>query len=141
MIRRCRKQDLTQVLNIERISFIYPYDRCTFLYFLMREPEGFSVYEDKGRVVGYIITSVIGDKGTIISIAVIPELRRMGIGSNLLRESLNFLSKKVRKVDLQVRSDNQGTINFYKKSGFREVGLICNYYPDGVDALIMSKNN
>ncbi|MCP8304174.1 MAG: ribosomal protein S18-alanine N-acetyltransferase [archaeon] len=139
MIRRCRKQDLTQVLDIERISFKYPYDRSTFLYFLMREPEGFYVAEEKGRIIGYAISSVVGSKGTMISIAVMPELRRRGIGSNLLRESLNFLSKKVREVELQVRKDDQEAIDFYKKSGFREAGLIFNYYPDGGDALVMSK--
>lgn len=105
----------------------------------MREPEGFYVAEEKGRIIGYAISSVVGSKGTMISIAVMPELRRRGIGSNLLRESLNFLSKKVREVELQVRKDDQEAIDFYKKSGFREAGLIFNYYPDGGDALVMSK--
>jgi len=140
MLRRCKKEDLDQVLQIERICFKHPYDYLTFLYFLMREPDGFYVAEENGRIIGYVISSVRGSKGTIISIAVIPEFRRKGIGSKLMRESLNFLSKRVNHVELQVKTNNIEAISFYKKLGFEEIGLVPNYYPDGQDALVMSKN-
>ncbi|MGQ9470002.1 MAG: ribosomal protein S18-alanine N-acetyltransferase [Nitrososphaerales archaeon] len=140
MLRRCKEKDLNQVLKIERICFKHPYDYSTFLYFLMREPDGFYVAEENGRIIGYVISSVISGKGIIISIAVIPEFRRKGIGSKLMEESLNFLSKKVDYVELQVRISNIEAISFYKKLGFKEIGLISNYYSDGEDALIMSKS-
>jgi len=139
MLRRCKEKDLNQVLQIERICFKHPYDYFTFLYFLMKEPEGFYVAEENGCIVGYVISSVRGSKGTIISIAVILEFRRKGIGSKLMKESLDFLSKRVDHVELQVKINNIEAISFYRKFGFEEIGLIPNYYPDGEDALVMSK--
>lgn len=139
MLRRCKEKDLNQVLQIERICFKHPYNHFTFLYFLMKEPDGFYVAEENGRIIGYVISSVKGGKGTIISIAVIPEFRRKGIGSKLMKESLNFLSKKVDHVELQVKVSNIEAISFYRKLGFEEIGLIPNYYPDSEDALVMSK--
>jgi len=139
MLRRCKENDLNQVLQIERICFKHPYDYFTFLYFLMREPDGFYVAEEDGHIVGYVISSVRGGKGNIISIAVIPEFRRKGIGSELMEESLNFLSKRVDCVELQVKVSNIEAISFYRKLGFEEIGFISNYYPDGEDALVMYK--
>jgi len=57
----------------------------------------------------------------------------------LMREGLNFLSKRVDYMELQVKVSNIEAISFYRKLGFKEVGLIPNYYQDGEDALIMSK--
>ena len=139
MLRRCMKKDLDQVFQIERICFKHPYDYSTFLYFLMREPDGFYVAEENGRIIGYVISSSRSGKGTIVSIVVLPEFRRRGIGSKLMIEGLNFLSKRVDYMELQVKVSNIEAISFYRKLGFKEVGLIPNYYQDGEDALIMSK--
>ncbi|MEM3530302.1 MAG: ribosomal protein S18-alanine N-acetyltransferase [Nitrososphaerales archaeon] len=139
MIRRCKKEDLNEVLRIERICFNHPYDYSTFLYFLINDKNGFYIAKKNNQIVGYIIASVRGDKGTLVSIAVLPEFRRKGIGSRLMRESLAYLSRKVNYVELQVRVSNFEAINFYKKFGFEEIGFIPNYYIDGEDALIMLK--
>ncbi len=139
ILRRCKEKDLDRVLQIEKICFKHPYDYFTFLYFLMRETDSFYVAEENGQIIGYVISSVRNGKGNIVSIAVLPEFRRKGIGSKLMEESLNFLLKKVDYVELQVRVSNEEAIGFYRKLGFEEAGFIPNYYLDGEDALIMSK--
>jgi ribosomal-protein-alanine N-acetyltransferase len=139
MVRRCREQDLDQVLVIERICFKQPYDYLTFFYFLTKEPEGFYVAEENGHILGYAIFSSKNNRGNIISIGVLPEFRRMRIGGKLLEEGLNFLSRKVEEVELQVRVGNREAIDFYRRFGFREKGRIYNYYSDGEDALVMQK--
>jgi len=139
MLRRCEKKDLDQVLKIERVCFKHPYDYSTFLNFLVKEPHGFYVAEENDRIIGYVISSLKYGKGVIISIAVLPEFRRRGIGSKLMKESLNFLSKSVDYVELQVKVSNTEAISFYRKLGFKETGLIPNYYQEGEDALIMYK--
>ena len=140
LIRKFEKDDLPQILNIERVSFKFPYDYFTFYYFFVKEPDGFYVAEngDSG-IVGYIITYIRGVKGIIVSIAIKPEFKRKNIGSELLKEGLRCLFKKVKEVELQVRLENKVAIIFYKKFGFKEVEQICNYYQDGEDALLMSK--
>ncbi len=133
------KKDLDQVLLIERICFKHPYDYSTFTYFLVKEPDGFYVAEENGSIVGYATSFFKYGKGIIISIAVLPEFRRRGIGSKLMIESLSFLSKKVDYVELQVKVNNMEAINFYRKLGFKELDLIPSYYQDGEGAFVMSK--
>ena len=57
------------------------------------------------------------------SISVLKEYWNKGIGSQLLREILNFAKmQSFEVIDLQVRSDNLQAIHLYKKFGFIKTG-------------------
>ena len=138
-IRGCRISDLHEVAEIEKVSFPDPYDKATFLRFLVWENEGFLVAEDQGRILGYVIASSGQGSGLIASIAVSPNYKRMGIGSTLMRAALDYLIGKVREVKLQVSVTNTAAIDLYIKFFFRETGRIQRYYPNGDDALLMTR--
>ena len=138
-IRGCRISDLQAVAKIEKVSFPDPYDKATFLRFLVWENEGFLVAEDQGRIVGYVIASSGHGSGLIASIAVSPNYTRMGIGSTLMRAALGYLIGKVREVKLQVSVTNTSALDLYVKFSFRETGRIPRYYPNGDDAVLMMR--
>lgn len=128
-VRKFRIEDMPEVLEIEKRSFKNPYDIQTFLYLWAVEPEGFFVAEVDGKVVGYVIAS--SRKGEIVSIAVMPELRRRGIGRRLMKEAMGYLERKgVKRVELMVRIGNVGAIKFYEGLGFKKVCIIPKYYLD-----------
>ena len=79
--------------------------------------------------------------GHVISIAVLQEYRRRGIGSALMSEALNIFEEKydVDSVYLEVRVSNQPAINMYEKFGFVKARIIRGYYRDGEDAYVMVK--
>ncbi len=79
--------------------------------------------------------------GHVISIAVLQEHRRRGIGSALMREALKIFEEKydVDSVYLEVRVSNQPAINMYEKFGFVKARIIRGYYRDGEDAYVMVK--
>jgi len=79
--------------------------------------------------------------GHVISIAVLQEYRRRGIGSALMSEALKIFEKKydVDSVYLEVRVSNQPAINMYEKFGFVKARIIRGYYRDGEDAYVMVK--
>jgi len=79
--------------------------------------------------------------GHVISIAVLQEYRRRGIGSALMSEALKIFEKKydVDSVYLEVRVSNQPAINMYEKFGFVKARRIRGYYRDGEDAYVMVK--
>jgi len=79
--------------------------------------------------------------GHVISIAVLQEYRRRGIGSALMSEALNIFEEKydVDSVYLEVRVSNQPAINMYEKFGFVKARIIRSYYRDGEDAYVMVK--
>ncbi|MEM1293507.1 MAG: GNAT family N-acetyltransferase, partial [Cyanobacteria bacterium P01_H01_bin.162] len=59
-------------------------------------------------------------RGWIYSLAVAPELRRCGIGSQLMRHAEHELALLgCPKINLQVRADNAEVVAFYESLGFR----------------------
>jgi ribosomal-protein-alanine N-acetyltransferase len=127
-------------MRIEEVSFPNPYTRSVFTRYLSLAYQGFLVAEQKGGVVGYIIAEIQGTQGLIVSLAVLPEYRKGGIGSTLMREALERLCK-VRRIHLQVSVENRTAIEFYRKFSFHEMSTIKNYYPNGDDAILMVRDN
>jgi len=141
-IREARMDDMADVCGIERKCFRYPYP-CEVLVMLRTlYPELFLVAEESGHVVGYVSAVIRRDgQGHIVSICVDPEHRRRGIGTALMVEVLRRIKELgLCSVRLEVRVSNVGAQRLYQKLGFRVVGRIQNYYPDGEDALVMVKD-
>ncbi|MCX8180555.1 MAG: ribosomal protein S18-alanine N-acetyltransferase [Thermofilaceae archaeon] len=151
LIREFSPGDLEAVISINRENL--PENYPAFFFKLHHEnfPKAFLVAEHKGKIVGYIMcrvetgklhtTGSIGRQGHIISIAVIPEMRRRGIGKNLMLKAMEALrhSYSVDEYYLEVRVNNTPAINLYTKLGFKPVKVLKGYYLDGEDAYLMAK--
>ena len=138
-IRRARREELSVIHEIERLSFKKPYPRPFLESLLILANDLFLIAEVEGRVVGYAV-AVIREEvmGHIISVAVHPNFRRRGVATALLSELLNRLrSKGARFVRLEVRITNRAAIKLYRKFKFKEVYVIPNYYPDGEACYVM----
>jgi len=138
MIRPFSLCDLESILQIENQSFPKsPYDWTTFLNLHYLYPETFFVYlntnhgQKEEKILGYVIFS---QDGHIISIAVHPQHRRKGIGTQLLQRALK--TSRLKKAWAEVRRSNQGAQNFYSKMGFQITAMVPNYYGNE-DALIV----
>ena len=140
MIRRFTISDLHPILDVEHHAFPKsPYDWTTFLNLQWMYPQSFLVYverevtEREQKLWGYIVFSL---DGHIISLAVHPEKRRKGIGSQLLRGVTHY--PLIKKIWAEVRVTNQGAQMFYQRMGFETIGRLPNYYGDE-DALIIQR--
>lgn len=96
-------------------------------------------------ITGFIIARHILDEAEIISLAVSPCARNMGIGTALLAEACDQLSQLgVRRIFLEVAQDNHSALTLYHRAGFSHVNLRKAYYRrsvgPAVDAVIMSRN-
>jgi ribosomal-protein-alanine N-acetyltransferase len=79
-------------------------------------------------------------KGHIISVAVMPDFRKLGIGYSLVAQALSALSAHhADECYLEVRLNNLPAINLYRKMGFEITRTIPHYYFDGFDAYVMTK--
>jgi ribosomal-protein-alanine N-acetyltransferase len=93
-------------------------------------------------IVGFIVAEA-SRRGTghIISIDVLPEGRRRGIGSELLRAAEERLRGVLcHTVVLETGVDNLSALAFYKRHHYSVVKIVPRYYPNGVDAFLMDKN-
>ena len=95
----------------------------------------------EGNVAGFLILSTVLDEAEIIEVAVLKDLRRNGIGSELMTEVFGWCAEnEILQIFLEVRESNFPARAYYKKYGFAENGLRKNYYRDPVEnAVLMSK--
>ena len=96
---------------------------------------------DDGTIVGYAGVSVpaAGAPADIQTIAVVPEMRRRGIGRELLTRIARFgFERGATESLLEVRADNPGAQELYRLLGYHEIAVRPRYYqPDDVDAIVM----
>jgi [ribosomal protein S18]-alanine N-acetyltransferase len=109
------------------------------------------VAEENGDLIGYIMCRIeiglsnmgmggLTRKGHVVSLAVMPERRRKGVASALLKQAMEGMqSYKAKQIYLEVRVTNDEAIGLYKKLGLETARTIGGYYSDGEDAYVMSK--
>ncbi|MEK7409667.1 MAG: ribosomal protein S18-alanine N-acetyltransferase [Acidobacteriota bacterium] len=138
-VARFRRWHLEGVLEIEHASFgEEAYTREMFLELQRDCGELFFVARRAGRVAGYIVSGLRADRAEIVSIAVDPACRRMGLGKALMARTLQDLERRgARRVGLMVRSSDAAAISFYRGFGFRPVRRVAGYYGDGGEGLRM----
>jgi ribosomal-protein-alanine N-acetyltransferase len=79
--------------------------------------------------------------GHVMTIDVLPEARRAGVGSKLLGAAEDRLrAAGCRIVYLETAVDNQAALAFYKRQQYFLVKTVPRYYANGVDALVLEKN-
>lgn len=126
------EEDLSSVLEIERISFPNPWHEMTFMGEIYNRPISFPfviVNRFRDKIAGYIIFWRIEDEVQINTIAVHPDFRRLGIAEAVLKQVLYQLGKEGAKfVTLEVRPSNFAARSLYRKLGFEFLGIRKNYY-------------
>ena len=81
------------------------------------------------KIVAYCVVSNVCKEGEILNIAVIPEMRRCGMGKALLQWVIDRCEKVgTEKLYLEVRSSNAAAKGLYSSCGFKEIGKRRNYY-------------
>lgn len=150
-LRRFEPSDLEWVMRINRVCLPENYTTFFFMNLYQRFPETFIVAEENGEVVGYIMCRIetgipslkplgIKRKGHVISVAVLPEHQREGVGYALMREVMQaMVNYKAKECYLEVRASNVAAVNLYRKMGFEVARTIRGYYADGEAAYVLAR--
>lgn len=133
--------DLAQIIKIEDVSFpTDPYQIEDFQWAYRRCSELSIVAEIADQVVGYMMTSPLGARGHIYSLAVAPAYRRRGVAEALFSYTVDRLNERgIEKIELEVSRTNEAGCAFWEQMGFIAVGTIPDFYADGAEALLMRK--
>lgn len=135
-------EDLDGVLAIEAASFNNPTTRDWYERELER-PDVCYIYVL--RIAGHPVAAfcafwLVAGQAHINNLAVVPELRGRGLGTQLLEAVIAEAARLGASVlTLEVRASNQPALQLYQSAGFKQEGVRKNYYTKPVeDALILS---
>lgn len=92
---------------------------------------------------GFLLCSYVLDEMEVLTIGVMPDYRRKGIGRRLIEQMISFAAdNQIKKIFLEVRIDNESAKNLYTRFGFSQTGIRKGYYTTEsglTDALCLTK--
>jgi [ribosomal protein S18]-alanine N-acetyltransferase len=138
--------DLDRVRHIEQLA--YGTDAWTRRALKDELVNGFSEYvvaelsssaAQSSELVGFAGVWFMRDQLHLVTIAVDPKRRRLGIAARLLLRCFELaIEAEMPSVVLEVRASNDGAQALYERFGFRRIGRLRGYYKDdGEDAVVM----
>lgn len=147
LLRGYSPKDLNQLCAIDRQCFP---EKVAYAPELMRktieEKDTFTIVaeDETGETAGFIAGFIVAGRtspriGHIATLDVAPGFRRDGLGTLLMRTAESQLARiGVRKIRLETATDNPAR-RLFARLGYKRVGRIERYYPDGSDAWVMEK--
>jgi [ribosomal protein S18]-alanine N-acetyltransferase len=151
-VRAYQKADFETLWRIDQACFDpkLAYSRFELAVY-MRRPGSFTLVAERpaqgstsgngrGQVVGFVVAEYRRKTGHIITIDVVEEARRTGVGSALLNAAEeNLRGLGVNAVELETPVSNMPAIRFYKEMGYCVEKTVSGYYSRQLDALVMRK--
>ena len=151
-VRAYQKADFDTLWRIDQTCFepTLAYSRFELAVY-MRRPGSFTLVADAGptkpgngakppQILGFIVAEYRRKTGHIITIDVIEQARREGVGSALMQAAEEHLQKTgAQAVELETPVNNEAAIRFYKRSGYFVEKTVSGYYSGQLDALVMRK--
>ncbi len=140
-IRKFQPDDMFSIIKIAHETLTERYNPTFFNYFYESFPEGFWIAEKHHKPIAFIAGTITDNENAkILMLSVTKQYRQQNIGANLLKQFLKETTlKKIKQIELEVKTDNQKAIEFYKKHGFDIIKIIPKFYQNGEDAYLMRK--
>ena len=138
VIRDMRPEDCEAVAALDKEAFSKPMSVQGYEREYTNPNSTTLIAELDGRVIGFAnLWNICGDV-SLNNIAVTASERSKGAGTALIREALMRFAG-CDFITLEVRKSNEGAIRFYKRFGFRQVGIRKDFYDlPTEDALLMT---
>lgn len=138
-IRPATPVDIPVLTAIHAACFDLPWDADSLMPLLIG-PGGFGLVATgaSGAPVGLVFARCAADEAEILTLCVLPEGRRGGHGSRLLRGAMERAATYgAATLFLEVADDNEAALALYRRAGFVTIGTRPRYY-GARTALMMS---
>lgn len=140
VLRPATHKDLDALLAVEAACFGDRRYSPETVAWILGDPSTATVVDDRGGIVGSISVHLGPDAGRILSVAVLPEWRRKGLGRALMAAAERLAREAgVATIRLEVGVRNRGALQFYRTLGYKIEGVLPAYYRDGEDGYAMAK--
>lgn len=144
IIRPARLDDLSALIRIENRCFTTDQlSRRSFRYLLTEGNAETLVDETDGVLRGYCM--LLFNEGTslarLYSLAVDPDAQGQGVGLALVSAAEQVAQDNDSVfLRLEIRRDNRASIGLFKKLGYKQFGVLRDYYEDHMDGLRFEKS-
>jgi ribosomal-protein-alanine N-acetyltransferase len=140
-IRQFDPLDIDDVMEICSSSLSESYSKSVVYEIFLSWHEGFYVFANGKEIIGFLAGSrKTQHDARVLLLATREKYRNLGIGQELMKkfeEKCRYLG--ILSVRLEVRTDNELGIKFYKRLGYSITSNLPAYYSDGSDAYVMWK--
>ena len=128
-VRPFRAEDEDRVVTLwRRCNLVRPVNdpHADIRRKLTVRPELFLVGEVDGTIVASVMAGYEGHRGWLNYVAVDPDYQRRGLARAIVAEAENRLrATGCPKINVQIRTANQGVVEFYRKVGYSIDEVIC----------------
>lgn len=147
-LRDYREQDLEEMIRVDEICFAadFRFDQAAMSAFVEAKNAAAVVAETGGgKMAGFVIAHLerarAGLRGYIVTLDVLPEYRREGLGARLIQEmERRVYAGGARWIDLHVFTGNDSAIRFYERMGYKRTDRQEGFYGAyGLDAFAYCK--
>lgn len=145
VVQKASKADLDTLHMIEQQSFsVEAWSKKQIAMFLESAGSVNLMAKIEDKIVGFVIGLIDRydgfNLGHIVTIDVLPDYRRKGIGTALLKSvEQEFKDAGVKVCYLEVREDNLAARGLYHEAGYVEVERLENYYSRGGHGVRLEK--
>jgi ribosomal-protein-alanine N-acetyltransferase len=142
-IRDYDRKDFQVLHEIDTACFpaYMAYSRVELLFFLRHPCSVSRVAEISGNIVGFAVgQNEPGAAAHVVTLDVVPEARRRGVGTGLMNAlHEEFRKRRASQVMLEVDAGNETAQRFYLGLGYERKGLIPGSSKGRGDALVMAR--
>jgi len=140
-IRPPKLGDARDLENADRVCFPDPWPGQFFVSEMLADGRFNRLMVDPaGRMAAYLFCAWQYLDLHILKVATLPEFRRSGLARRLMQLAENHaVQMSGESLTLEVRCDNLSAITLYENLGYASQGVRARYYPNGDDALIMTR--
>ena len=134
-------EHLDQMVEMEKEAFASPWSKNMFIPELSHPYAHYIVYVNGDEVVAYAGYHNVVDEAHITNVVVKKEYRGKGIGAFMMSRLIDDARLVgLKRMTLEVQTDNISAIKMYESFGFVTEGIRKNYYEGIHDAYIMWKD-
>jgi ribosomal-protein-alanine N-acetyltransferase len=140
-LRKFHPTEMFSVIKLASETLTERYNPSLFNYFYETFPEGFIIAEKNHKIIGFLIgVRINNENAKILMLGVSKQYRNKKIGSELLKKFVGIISEiNIKKIELEVRTNNRTAIKFYQNNGFKITEIQKRFYQSGENAYTMTR--
>jgi len=141
LVRPAGLQDIDALVRIEELCFDRGRFRQDHLRWILTNERAVTLVEDNGSgLTGVLMLLFEGRVCRVLSVAVVPDARRRGLGTRLMQIAEDVaMERGCASVRLEVSTRNLAAIELYRGLDYKLDGHLPRYYSWGEDAFSMHK--